>query len=119
MTKSAPAREIRMVWLPRNLPEPGRSSLSGPVMLTAASGAVPAGFLKPAGSHGHAHPKGARPNAIPASPPTQKRSSKPRNHHPVPVSGPLLNPGGQGGRESRPQGEVAPSNSALDHSHRE
>ena len=25
----------------------------------------------------------------------------------------------QGGRESRPQGEVAPSNSALDHSHRE
>ena len=26
---------------------------------------------------------------------------------------------GQGGRESRPQGEVAPSNSALDHSRRE
>jgi hypothetical protein len=41
-----------MVWLPRNLPEPGRSSLSGPVMQTTVSpGADPAGPLIPPGGN--------------------------------------------------------------------
>ena len=82
-----------MVWLPGNFPEPGRSSLSGPIPpAVTASRHSPGRPIPRLASHSPA-PIGCTLQPLQASRQPENRSSKARRNNHVPVSGSTLNRG--------------------------